>query len=79
MAAMSTLFDPIRIGALDCPTLHAYAQPADPGFYAAQQQFAERNPWFQVERLAAASHFPSVEVPLALATAIERFVAALQT
>lgn len=60
------------------PVLHLYAQPSDPVFYQAQQAFAESNPWFQVERVNAISHFPMLEIPEELAEAIERFVSADQ-
>lgn len=56
------------------PTLHLYAQPADPAYLTAQQNFASQNPWFGVERLEAQSHFPMFEVPEAMAATIERFV-----
>lgn len=60
------------------PVLHLYAQPADPVFYQAQQSFAEANPWFQVKRVNAISHFPMLEIPDDLAEAIENFAAAKQ-
>ena len=56
------------------PTLHLYAQPTDPSYLAAQQAFAAEHPWFSVRRVAARSHFPSIEVPEETAAAIERFV-----
>jgi pimeloyl-ACP methyl ester carboxylesterase len=56
------------------PTLHVYAQPADPGYLAAQQAFAAANPWFQVEQIAARSHFPTIEAPDAIAAAVDRFI-----
>lgn len=55
-------------------TLHLYAQPEDPGYLEAQRSFAEANPWFRVERVAARSHFPMFEVPDELAAAIDGFV-----
>jgi pimeloyl-ACP methyl ester carboxylesterase len=65
------------IGALDPvpATLHVYAQPADPGYLQAQQDFAAAHPWFGVERLNARSHFPMFEDPDAMARGIEGFVA----
>jgi pimeloyl-ACP methyl ester carboxylesterase len=57
-----------------CPTLHLYAQPDDPGFRSAQESFAKEHPWFQVEKLEARSHFPTLEVPGAVAKAIAGFV-----
>ena len=56
------------------PVLHVYAQPADPGFFAAQQSFAETHPWFHVQRLQARSHFPMFEAPDAMSTIIEDFI-----
>jgi len=57
------------------PTLHLYAQPADPGYLAGQREFAAANPWFQVTHLGAHSHFPTFEVPDQIAARIEGFVA----
>lgn len=59
------------------PTLHLYAQPADDGLLAAQQDYAASHPWFRVERLEARSHFPMFEVPEEMAMRIEEFVGAL--
>jgi pimeloyl-ACP methyl ester carboxylesterase len=60
-----------------CPTLHAYAQPRDEGFLVAQQEYAAAHPWFQVRRLDARSHFPTIEAPRAVAIAIEEFLCKL--
>jgi pimeloyl-ACP methyl ester carboxylesterase len=60
-----------------CPTLHLYAQPADDGYLAAQEQVAAENPWFRVARLGAHSHFPMLEVPDAMAAHIEEFAISL--
>lgn len=67
---------PEAVAALDPPpaTLHLYAQPADPGFLDAQRGYAEAHPWFEVEHLDAASHFPVLEVPDAVAAHVKRFV-----
>ncbi len=54
--------------------LHLYAQPGDPDFLRAQEDFAEEHEWFEVRRLEAHSHFPMLEVPEDLAVAIEEFV-----
>ena len=64
------------VAALDPPpaTLHLYAQPADPGFLDAQRGDADAHPWFEVEHLAAGSHFPELEVPEVVAGHLERFV-----
>jgi pimeloyl-ACP methyl ester carboxylesterase len=59
---------------MSCPTLHLYAQPDDPGFLEAQQSYAESHPWFQVEKLEAHSHFPTLEAPGHVSDAITRFV-----
>lgn len=56
------------------PVLHLYAQPADPAFLEAQQGAALTHPWFEVERLEAASHFPSFEVADQIVERIDRFV-----
>jgi pimeloyl-ACP methyl ester carboxylesterase len=60
-----------------CPTLHAYAQPADDGFLAAQQAYAAEHPWFTVRRLRASSHFPMFEVPGEIAELVEEHVRSL--
>lgn len=57
-----------------CPTLHAYAQPADPAFLAAQEAYAAAHPWFNVHHLDARSHFPVLETPEQTAGVIEDFV-----
>jgi pimeloyl-ACP methyl ester carboxylesterase len=61
-----------------CPTLHLYAQPADDGYLAAQQEAAERLGWFDVVRLEACSHFPMLEVPGAIAGHVTEFVTGLR-
>ncbi len=71
--------EPMPLAVLDreptpCPTLHVYAQPADPGFLAAQQAYARTHAWFEVHRLEASSHFPPLEVPGELAAQIDTFV-----
>jgi pimeloyl-ACP methyl ester carboxylesterase len=62
---------------LDCPTLHLYAQPTDDGYLAAQEDFAAGHPWFRVHRVAATSHFPTLEVPDEIAAHIDGFVRAI--
>ncbi|MBI4965023.1 MAG: hypothetical protein HY913_17240 [Desulfomonile tiedjei] len=57
------------------PVLHLYAQPEDPRYFAAQEDFSAAHPWFHVTKLEARSHFPMFEMPDEMATAIERFVA----
>lgn len=56
------------------PTLHLYAQPADPAYLDAQRRYAADNPWFEVEHLDAASHFPMFEVPDAIVGHLDKFV-----
>lgn len=65
------------VATLDPPplTLHLYAQPTDPAFLDAQLEFAAADPWFQVEKLEAVSHFPIFEVPGAIAEHLSRFAA----
>jgi pimeloyl-ACP methyl ester carboxylesterase len=67
---------PVPLAALDalaCPTLHVYAQPADPGFLAAQEEFARSHSWFSVRRVTAHSHFPTIEAPGDVAAALSDF------
>jgi pimeloyl-ACP methyl ester carboxylesterase len=73
--------EPVPLAALakepvPCPTLHLYAQPADPALLAAQEAYAAANPWFQVHRLTASSHFPMFEVPGEMVARIEAFATA---
>jgi pimeloyl-ACP methyl ester carboxylesterase len=69
LRAMATLTPPPRF-------LHIFSQPRAPEFLAAQESFSRENPWFEVRRLDAVSHFPPLEAPDATATEIERFMAA---
>ena len=64
------------LAAFDPPisVLHLYSQPRDDGYLAVQQTFAEANPWFRVQRLDAATHFPTLETPDSVATAIIDFI-----
>jgi pimeloyl-ACP methyl ester carboxylesterase len=55
------------------PTLHLYAQPADPSYLEAQRRYAEDHPWFAVEHLNALSHFPTFEAPDTIADQIRVF------
>lgn len=64
LAALARLAPP-------APVVHLYAQPTDPAYLAAQRAFAAAHPWFRVQRLPARSHFPTLEIPAALAAAIE--------
>jgi pimeloyl-ACP methyl ester carboxylesterase len=77
MAGYARVGSPLEAwAALDppVPVLHAYGQPADPAFLAAQQAFAAEHPWFSVEQLPGVSHFAMLETPHELAEAIETFV-----
>jgi pimeloyl-ACP methyl ester carboxylesterase len=64
------------LGALDPPpeVLHLFSQPKDPTYLTAQEQFARAHPWFRVRRLDGVSHFPPLELPDAVTTAIAEFV-----
>jgi pimeloyl-ACP methyl ester carboxylesterase len=69
--------NPVPVAVLDrlaCRTLHLYAQPADPAFLDAQTQYAAAHPWFSVRRVAAKSHFPTLEAAGEMAAAINAFV-----
>jgi len=60
------------------PVRHLYAEPEDPSFLAAQQDFARTHPWFTVRRLDTAhTHFPMLERPADLASDLTRFVGSL--
>lgn len=67
LSAFAALTEPV-------PLLHLYAQPRDEGYLAAQQGFAAAHPWFQVRRLDAMTHFPTLERPDAVAAAIADFL-----
>jgi pimeloyl-ACP methyl ester carboxylesterase len=77
MAGYGRVGSPVEAwAALDppVPVLHAYGQPADPAFLAAQEAFASEHPWFTVRKLPGISHFAMIETPELVATAIEEFV-----
>jgi pimeloyl-ACP methyl ester carboxylesterase len=57
-----------------CPTLHVYAQPADPAFLAAQEAYAKDHSWFDVRKVTASSHFPMLEAPVEVAAALAELV-----
>ena len=60
------------------PVRHVYAEPKDPAFLAAQQDFARSHPWFTVRRLDTAhTHFPMLEQPADLADDLIRFAGSL--
>lgn len=59
------------------PTLHLYAQPADPAYLEAQEERAAEHDWFHVQRIDATTHFPMLEDPAAVASAIDTFVRGL--
>ncbi len=60
------------------PVRHLYAEPKDPAFLAAQQDFARTHPWFTVRRLDAAhTHFPMLEQPADLAADLTCFAGSL--
>jgi pimeloyl-ACP methyl ester carboxylesterase len=56
------------------PTLHIYSQPPDEGYYQAQVEFSQANPWYHVHRLTAHSHFPTFELSDEIAATITQFV-----
>lgn len=70
LRALSALVPPM-------PTVHLYSQPEDPGYLMAQQSFASEHPWFQVFKLNARSHFPTLEVPEEVVAHIEQFLSAI--
>jgi pimeloyl-ACP methyl ester carboxylesterase len=55
------------------PTLHMCVAAQDSDVVAEQRQFAASHPWFEVAPLAAASHFPMLEIPDEMADEIARF------
>jgi pimeloyl-ACP methyl ester carboxylesterase len=59
------------------PTMHVYAQPADPEVLQGQETFASEHPWFKVHRVDAQSHFPQFEVSDEIAGLIEDFASKL--
>lgn len=73
-AAFADLSSPLAaFSSLDpqIPVLHIYANPPDDAYLAAQQAYADKHRWYSVHRLAnARSHFPMLEAPEEIATAI---------
>lgn len=51
--------------------LHVYGQPSAPEYLEAQERFARDHEWFAVRRVDARTHFSMLEVPEAVAAAIE--------
>ena len=47
----------------DVPPRGRLLPRADPSFLSAQQRSSESHPWFQVQKLDARSHFPTLEAP----------------
>jgi pimeloyl-ACP methyl ester carboxylesterase len=66
IAALSAFHPPL-------PTLHIYAQPTDPAGVQAQREWARSEPWFEVQRVEAHSHFPQFEPPEHVAELISSF------
>jgi pimeloyl-ACP methyl ester carboxylesterase len=54
--------------------LHLFSQPRAAEFLAGQQKFSAANPWFSVNRLDGATHFPALEIPDATEAEIENFL-----
>jgi len=67
LRALSALSPPV-------PTMHLYSQTGSPEYVMAQQSFAADHPWFLAVKLDAQGHFPTFEVPEAMAEHLERFV-----
>lgn len=64
------------LAALDppTPTLHLFALPKDEAYREAQEEFGKSHPWFRSRRLEGKTHFPPLETPDAVASAIEEFL-----
>jgi pimeloyl-ACP methyl ester carboxylesterase len=62
------------LGSPPPPVLHAYGQPRDDEYLAAQQRFSTESEWFNVMHLDTRTHFSMQESPEAVATAIEDFL-----
>jgi pimeloyl-ACP methyl ester carboxylesterase len=71
IAVLSSFHSPL-------PTLHIYAQPVDPSAIEAQQEWARSEPWFEVQRVEARSHFPQFELPEHIAELIASFVSRIE-
>lgn len=80
-AAYATHTSPLQAFAAHAappPVRHVYAEPKDPAFLAAQQEFARTHPWFTVRRLDTAhTHFPMLEQPAELAAEVTGFAGSL--
>lgn len=55
------------------PTMHVYAQPADPAVLETEQDFGSKHAWFTVHRVDAQSQLPQFEVSDQIAGLIEDF------
>jgi pimeloyl-ACP methyl ester carboxylesterase len=60
------------------PTLHLYGQPKDPGYLAAQEDFASHNPWFKAHQLASETFFSQFDAADEIVEAIATLVAPTQ-
>jgi hypothetical protein len=60
------------------PTLHLYGQPKDPGYLAAQQDFASHNPWFSARQLTSETFFSQFDAADEIVEAIAALVAPAQ-
>jgi pimeloyl-ACP methyl ester carboxylesterase len=59
---------------LQAPTLHLHSLPTHPAAEKAEADFAAAHSWYQVRRLDARSHFPTLEVPRLVDEAVAAFV-----
>jgi pimeloyl-ACP methyl ester carboxylesterase len=57
------------------PTLHLGASTGDAAALEAEADFALEHLWFSAKRLEGKTHFPALETPEAVASAIDEFVA----
>jgi pimeloyl-ACP methyl ester carboxylesterase len=65
--ALDRLDPPVRV-------LHLFAQPRDPAYLDSQRSLASERAWLSVERVDAASHFPTLEIPDVVTEKIETFL-----
>lgn len=57
------------------PVMHIYSQPFEPEYTQVQVDFAAHHPWFHPNKLPGTTHFPTLEQPGNVASAIRDFIA----
>jgi hypothetical protein len=56
------------------PLTHIFSQPFEAEYLEAQKEFAIENPWFEPVKLVGKTHFPTLEQPKAVVSAVRVFL-----